>query len=591
MPLLCPRCQRANPAEAVYCHFDGVVLAPLAAGALPPNVLPQEFVFPSGRRCRTWDDLVQGCQYDWEDARDLLKRGEFGPFFARIGRLDLARAAREAQDHADADIALHEFVAGLPATQVQGPRLDLQPRRLFIGPLPAGRETDVSLSVVNQGKGLLQGKLSVSEGSQWLQAGANGASGQVALKTARAQEVTLHVDTRGLVAPQSYSARLTVVSNGGVVDVPVRLDVAAMPFPSAPFQDAGSPRELAERMRASPKAAVPLLEDGSIARWFAGNGWTYPVPGTTAKGVAAVQQFFEYMGLSKPPQVFVAEPSQYFTCLPGQTAVGQVTVRTAARKWVYAEATSDVPWLRVTTTASGPQQAVIAFEIDPEKLPAGEFQGGTIQIAANAGQQLAARVVAEVKGKSKSTTKTRVRRPRSGFAVGALLGLCYRLLLAIPADFGARAFNGGMEQWRGSPLAEDGFLRTFVLATWWVGAAAGIVVAWRQGGKAADLIYGAIAGAAGGLVASATCGCLLAWSDAPARALLGSLGRVWVMPIWLVCPLWVLLASASWAVGGALLGAMMDVWGAAGRRWLSAAAAPVAWLIGRPPTPASFNKP
>src|SRR6516165_783792 len=138
MPLVCPRCQRANPGEAGFCHFDGAILLPSAGGSLPAGTLPLEFVFPSGRRCKTFDDLVQGCQYEWEDARVLLKRGEFGPYFARIGRLDLARIAREAQAQPDTDIALHEMVAELPATRVQGPRLDLQPRRLLIGPVPAG---------------------------------------------------------------------------------------------------------------------------------------------------------------------------------------------------------------------------------------------------------------------------------------------------------------------------------------------------------------------------------------------------------------------------------------------------------------------
>ena len=42
---------------------------------------------------------------------------------ASIGRLDLARAAKEAQGQQDPDIALHEFMSGLPAAdRVAGPR-------------------------------------------------------------------------------------------------------------------------------------------------------------------------------------------------------------------------------------------------------------------------------------------------------------------------------------------------------------------------------------------------------------------------------------------------------------------------------------
>ena len=58
MPLnTCPRCQRANPAEAVYCHHDGMALRVPEGGV---GSLPHAFVFSSGRRCRTYDELVQG---------------------------------------------------------------------------------------------------------------------------------------------------------------------------------------------------------------------------------------------------------------------------------------------------------------------------------------------------------------------------------------------------------------------------------------------------------------------------------------------------------------------------------------------------
>src|SRR5262249_13821940 len=150
-------------------------------------------------------------------------------------------------------------------------------------------------------------------------------------------------------------ARLTVITNGGIAEVPVRLDLVTVPFARAPFQGVGSPREMAERMRASPKPAVPLLEGGEIARWFDANGWTYPVAGATARGVAAVQQFFEAMGLSKPPPVQLSEGEFRFRCAGPEVIRAQVTLRTVAKKWVYAHAAADVPWLRVTTpSVSGP---------------------------------------------------------------------------------------------------------------------------------------------------------------------------------------------------------------------------------------------
>src|SRR6185436_4389832 len=97
--------------------------------------------------------------------------------------------------------------------------------------------------------------------------------------------------TQGLPANQSHAAKLTVVTNGGVVEVPLRFDLVAKPFAVAPFQGVKVQRELAEKMRLKPKDAVPILESGEVRRWFEANGWTYPVQGPDIKGVAAVQQF------------------------------------------------------------------------------------------------------------------------------------------------------------------------------------------------------------------------------------------------------------------------------------------------------------
>jgi hypothetical protein len=287
MPLpLCPRCRRVNPAAAWYCHFDGTPLR--AQPGLAPGALPHEFVFPSGRACRTFDELVHTCQEEWDDARRLLKQGGFSQYLAGAGRLDLAEAAKKAQKEADADIALHNFLGALPAGKTAGPKLDLQPRRLVLGTFRAGESRAARLTVTNLGKGLLHGTVTVSEGDNWLRLAGPGVTDprHCTLKAAREQAITVQVDTGGLAARRSYSARLTVITNGGVAEVPVSAEVAAVPFAKPPFQGASSPRDLAERMRANPKPAGPLLESGEVARWFTANGWAYPVPVTTASGVA-----------------------------------------------------------------------------------------------------------------------------------------------------------------------------------------------------------------------------------------------------------------------------------------------------------------
>jgi hypothetical protein len=580
----CPRCQRANPREAVYCYFDGVVLRQGGPGVLSPSQLPHEFVFPSGRRCKTFDDFVQGCQYEWEDARHLLRQGDFTRYFAQIGRHDLARAAQENQGHGDLDIALHSFVSQLPVNQVQGPRLDLNPRRLPLGGVRPGEQRQIPLMVTNQGKGLLQGKVTVSEGGQWLKIADGASPGECALKTSRAQQVTLRVDARGLTAPQTYSGKLTVITNGGIAEVGVRLDVVSMPFAHAPFQGAASPRQIAERMRAHPKQAVPLLENGEIARWFKANGWNFPVPGQPARGVAAVQQFFECMGLSKPPPLQLSDTQLQFVCTPPDMVQSKVTLRTTSKKWVYAEVDTDAPWLRITTpSVSGPQQAQIAFEIDSTLMDPGQTHEGVVRVVANAGQKLAVGVQVECHRPHESYTR-RLLRP---FFVGALLALVLRMLLTGPADLYARGWgqSGGfawpVTPWVHTAGSENSFLKRFVWATWWPGIFIGAGMIWRRGGRMTDIFCGAVAGAFAGLLAAATLGCLLLVLDAVPAALLA---RLSVPPAFASSRafgmlLWIVLAPLCWALLGGGAGFLLSSLGQRGLRLLSLAAEPLAWLF------------
>jgi hypothetical protein len=445
-PQLCPRCQRAIPAGGNYCWLDGTPLNLTAAQARqPPGQLPHTFVFPSGRTCKTYDELVQACQEEWAEARQLLRNGVFARYLAGAGRVDLAAAAQKAQAHSDPDIGLHTLLGALPAAgRPTGPRLDLRPRRLTLGSMKAGEARIVRLTVANVGKGLLHGTVTLSGGDAWVRlVGAGARKDQTTIKTAREQQVTLQVDTAGLSARGAYSAKLTVITNGGVSEVPISVEVGAMSFNVPPFEGAKTPRDLAEKMKANPKAAVPVLENGDVARWFTANGWVYPVPFAPAQGVAAVQQFFEGMGLSRPPPMELSEGEARFTCYYPELCQGQVTLRTRARKWVYASAESDVPWMRVTTpTVSGPQQAVIAYEIDSTLMDADRLHEGTVYVVANAGQRLAQRVLVEVHRPQEPFTR-RLLRP---FFTGCLLAL----LLAGPAASGepGRLGRGGLTQAR-----------------------------------------------------------------------------------------------------------------------------------------------
>lgn len=395
--LICPRCKHINPEYATYCHFDGVVLQ--AQQSVVAHRLPSDFVFPSGRRCGTFDELAQGCQEEWAPARDLLHRGVFAQFFRSCKRDDLVRAANDARANPNPDIALTTFLSSLPGTRTQTPKLDLSPRRILLGAILMSETKTIPLTITNQGQSMLQGTVTVTEGQDWLSLSETASVHEVEVAAVREQIVKLTIRPRGLAAGQTYGAKLTVVTNGGVVEVPLRMELAVQPFPKAPFQGVRTGRELAEKMRLQPKVAVALLESGEIQRWYVQNGWTYPVSGTPVKGIASLQQFFEGMGVSKPPPLTLA-PSEYrAACRYREPVRGQVTLQTPSKKWVYATIKSDSPWLKVVEpTIAGPQRASVMFEIDTDNWTLGPTAEGRLSLEGNGGQKLTLRVHAEVAG-------------------------------------------------------------------------------------------------------------------------------------------------------------------------------------------------
>lgn len=592
MVVHCPRCRRANPDAAVFCYFDGIPLRPGAAPAVPTVEPGAELLFPSGRRCGSATDLREAVVAEWNEGRQMLQKGEFLLFLQKLGRTDLIQSARKATSLADPDIALYNFLDQLPASGTSGPHLELQPRRLVLKKVTVGKQPQVQLTVTNGGNGILQGKLMVSTGQEWIRV-ERGTGQQIELRAQRNQEVVLGINTRVLLGGQTYSGKLTVITNGGIAEVPIRLDLDAIPFYQAPYQGASSPRDVAQRMLKDPKPGVALLESGEVARWFALNGWSYPVEGEPARGIGAVQQFFECLGLSRPPPLQLSEASVRLRSDNDQVAAGQVTLRTPSRKWVYAQVTSDAPWLRITTpSASGPQQIPISFEVDPANLAAGQVHQSTVHIRANGNQKLQVTVQVEVVRKEeRRRKKDESRRAASGSSfgrpvlVGALLGLVIRLLLVLPADLFARLWRNGpgaatLEAWAAVPGSGDGFLRASVLATWWLGGLIGMGLVGKQGGKWSDRLCGLAAGSAAGLVGCSVLVCLLILVDTLPRAIMqglaGALGGQ-TSP-WVATPLWILTASGCWALLGGGAGLALACLGPRGVAWVYWVASPLAAL-------------
>ncbi|MFM7151665.1 MAG: DUF5717 family protein [Gemmataceae bacterium] len=623
----CPRCKRANPREAAYCYFDGHFLKPVDKASNHQG-FSREFVFPSGRRCRSYEELLEGIYYEWDDAKDLLKSGAFGQFLSAQGRADLARSSQEFQQQSDPDIGLTNFTGLLPASGVKGPRLGLNPRRLIIGPMRVGEKQTVSIRITNEGRGILQGRVRLADGDPWLAVVLERPGTSFAVHCPREQTLTLQVNTSGLVVGQNHGAKLLLVTNGGVAEIPVRLELVGLPFPHAPYQGARTPQELARQMRDNPHAAAALFHSGDIARWFETNGWSYPILGAPAPGLAAVQQYFEELGLARAPQLTVSNSEFHFHCEPREVIESRVLIQSPARKLVYGWAESNAPWLKILTPdVYGQGQTAIAFSVDSSRMPEDRLYEGNIRIIANAGQTFQVRVRADVLGNKKGNPLSSPREQsllsaevldapiaKTGDAEGngfrppvwntslplapasvqpsapvewstrqlmvwSILGCLFlRLLFVIPGDLLPRLFFPGGQQsptpgtltsWSAVPSPEGSIIRWVSLALCWFLPLLALRSVRQRNGPPSDQVFALVAGCFGGLAFAATLCCVVVAGDSLPRFLLGLVPLGSQASPWIATPLWLLIALLAWMLIGACVGALLVLIRPLGRSLLS----------------------
>jgi hypothetical protein len=402
MPLVCRNCSRVNPPEAQYCYWDGAVLdgrgrgGPIAVGAQP---FLSPFVFPSGRRCRNFDELVLACYGEWQEALDLLRQGYLEGFFGGLGRTDLALAAKHAAQTADLDRGLDHLLGKLPCSTRQPPKLFAQPLEVNLGQISRDGDHSFVLHLENQGMGLLQGSI-VRDESAWLTLGEGAGSPRKVFQCLH--EFTLPVQIHGKAlraGNKTLEGRLTIESNGGATVVVVRADVPVRPFPDGVLAGAVSPRQIAEKAKANPKGAAPFFEKGAVAAWYESNGWIYPVQGPASSGLGAIQQFFEALGLVKPPVVEISETTVHLQGAPGACVEHVLQVRAQEKRPVFAYATTGAPWLLIGRIRLEGRTARIPLKVPNVPDRPGEHLQGKVQVTANGGQRFLVEVSLAITGR------------------------------------------------------------------------------------------------------------------------------------------------------------------------------------------------
>jgi hypothetical protein len=208
--------------------------------------------------------------------------------------------------------------------------------------------------------------------------------------------------------PKPREGRVVIESNGGMATVLVRATVPVAPFPYGVLAGAVSPRQIAEKARARPREAAEFFENGTVAQWYRDNGWRYPVQGPSSSGLGAVQQFFEALGLAKPPKVELSQPQVLLSGKPGDVLRQAVEVRTREDRAVYAQAKSNQPWLMAECAPPKGRVAPIWLVVNPVPDRPGETLTARVAVRANGNQRFVVPVTLTVGGQARSTSATPV---------------------------------------------------------------------------------------------------------------------------------------------------------------------------------------
>lgn len=383
----CHRCGNNNPAAAAFCWYDG---QPLGNQAGPVVVgqqsFPRPFVLPGDIPCGNFDDLARNLFHHWDDACRALKQGHLERFFGDLGRADLAQAAQEAARNPDPERGLNLLLERIPSPALAPPRLEAAAPTIDFGKLTPGLDQRFELVLHNRGQRLLCG--SVVGIAPWLRP-CDAAGKPTEQKLFQTRDVIripmMVVGSRLQAGMRPLEGEIAVDSNGGSITIQAHAEAPPAPFPVGPFAGSLTPRQLAEKALKAPKEAAPFFAKGQVAQWYRRNGWIYPVQGPTAEGVAAVQQYFEALGLARPPRVELRTRQLQFSIPQGDTLRKEIVLEAQDKKPIYAHAECAEPWVRI-----GPPQLQgtrATFAVDFDSRPAGTSGETVIRVFSNGNQK------------------------------------------------------------------------------------------------------------------------------------------------------------------------------------------------------------
>ena len=335
------------------------------------------------------------CRKSWKEAIEMLREGYLASFFGSIGRVDLARAAQESAKFPEIHRGLDELLGKLPTQVLEAPKLNVEPTDMNLGQMAVGGERTIELQLANHGMRLIYG--SITSEVPWLTIGKG--TGRPTRILEFIDDLRVPVQVRGTnlrARTKPQEGRIVLDTNAGKAIVTIRVEVPPIPFAEGVLAGSLSPRQLAEKAKANPAEAAPHFESGAVSRWFVANGLQYPVQGPTAPGMAGVQQFFEALGLAKPPKIDFAPPPIQFSGDPGQTFETTLELSTPDKKLVYAYLSSEEPWIEGTPKPAG-RTCAIHVKVTMPPRP-GETLTPKVVVHANGSQKFPVPITLVVRG-------------------------------------------------------------------------------------------------------------------------------------------------------------------------------------------------
>jgi hypothetical protein len=289
---------------------------------------------------------------------------------------------------------LNELLRRMPSTVLKAAKVTVSPASVNLGQVVPGKDVLIELTLHNEGMGLLSG--SVVSLTDWLFLGQpNAPDSKKLFQFLHETTIPFHIPAKRLRASsRPFEGQLLVETQGSQVAVPVTFSVPIRPFPDGVLASDTHTAEIAEKAKEKPTEAGEAFASGAVQRWYAVNGWDYPVREAPASGVAAVQQFFEALGLTKPPKVVVNRRELFLSGRPGEQVAATVQLCTEEKKPVWVAVTSNADWLDIR-------------EVDYDKRTA------TVHLGAS-------RVPAQVRSTSRSAGDAHNQRSCAVWGDGAL---------------------------------------------------------------------------------------------------------------------------------------------------------------------------